>query len=53
MLLLNAVLGGVGKHVKIPARETAERGSGLADVEKLIADMKAGKVSVLRCSAPG
>jgi Fe-S-cluster-containing dehydrogenase component len=47
VLLLNALLGAVDKRVKIPVSETAEHGAPFAEIQKLIAAMKAGRVNVL------
>ncbi len=47
VLLLNALLGALGSGLKIPAKDTAERASSYSDVQKLVANMKAGRVDVL------
>ena len=47
VLLLNALLGAVDSRLKLPAEDTAETPSSYADVQKLGAEMKAGKVDVL------
>ncbi len=47
VLLLNGLLGGIGKHVSVPAIDTAELGASMDEIKSLIAEMNAGKVKVL------
>jgi len=47
VMLLNAVVGAVGRGVRIPARDTRPAAATLAQIQKLIADMDAGRVDVL------
>ncbi|MCP4035624.1 MAG: 4Fe-4S dicluster domain-containing protein [bacterium] len=47
VLLLNALLGALDTRLVIPAADTAEHASPYSDVQKLVAEMNAGKVDVL------
>jgi len=47
VLVLNDLLGAVGSQVVIPAATTNQGTSSMADVEALVAAMKAGRVKVL------
>ena len=47
VLLLNVLLGGLNSRLKIPAEDSAEHGAPYAEIQRLIAAMKAGSVDVL------
>ena len=47
VLVLDAVLGAIGTRIVVPTEADAQPAAGLAEIEALVADMRAGRVDVL------